>query len=100
MERMASRIATLPMRPRTPSTAGLRVTTREARPVERSCTIHVLRRDRHPRREIGEKRIAVLDPFEVERRLLVALAEAQGHHVSAASNLDDFLSNCADQAPQ
>jgi hypothetical protein len=88
------------MRPRKPSTAGLRVTTRDARPVERGCTIHLFRRPRDTKREIGEKRIAVLDPFAVEHRLLVALAEAQGHHVAAARNLDDFLASCADGDPQ
>jgi hypothetical protein len=78
----------------------LRVTTRDARSAERGCTIHVLRRGWDPQRQIGEKRIAVLDPFEVERRLLVALAEAQGHAVVASRNLDEFLASCADRTPQ
>ena len=99
MERMAAKIAIFPT-PRREPMAGLRVTTRDARPVERGCTIHVLRRDWDPHRRIGEKRIAVLDPFEVERRLLVALAEAQGHHVAALRSLDEFLSTCADCEPQ
>jgi hypothetical protein len=100
MERTAARIAIFPTRPLKPSTAGMRVTTRDTRSIEHGCTIHMLRRGWDPRRQIGEKRIAVLDPFEIERRLLVALAQAQGHHVAALRNLDEFLSSCAECAPQ
>jgi hypothetical protein len=35
--------------------------------------------------------IAILDPFPIERRLLVALAQSQGHRVIAHQEPDDLL---------
>jgi hypothetical protein len=48
---------------------------------------------------LAAKRIAILDPFEIECRLLGALAEAHGHDVVARRDPDDFLAGIAEAPP-
>jgi len=65
-----------------------------------SCTIYSFHRDGDACRRGAAKRIAILDPFEIEQRLLVALAEAQGHRVTVYRDAADFLARVGDVPPQ
>jgi hypothetical protein len=63
------------------------------------CTIHWFRRADLLKPNAEPKRIAILDPFEIEQRLLVALAEAQGHRAVAYRGPDDLLAGLVQSPP-
>jgi hypothetical protein len=94
MEPTASRIAILPRRHSTTGAAERRAAA--MRETTSGCSIHWLRRDDDPGSRARSKRIAILDPFGIERRLLVALAEAQGHRVVVHHDVDDLLAGWRD----
>jgi hypothetical protein len=71
----------------------------ERRTAPRRCEILAFRRDAGPRQGHGTKRVIVLDPFAVERRLLVALAEAQGHRAFPSHDADAFLDEVLNEQP-
>ena len=52
-----------------------------------------------PRTAVEAKRIAVLDPYEIECRLLGALAKAHGHDVVGCRDPDDFLAGIGEAPP-
>jgi len=100
MERTAARVATLPRRnPMIGAAGGAAANQRDARGAT-GCTIYSFHRDGDVCRHRAAKRIAILDPFEIEQRLLVALAEAHGHRVSVHRDADRFLASLGDTPPQ
>jgi hypothetical protein len=90
MERTVARVAAFPAR-KAVAAAG-------APSTPSCCTIHWLRRDDGLPR-VKPKRIAVLDPFEVEQRLLVALAQAQGHPVILCRDAEELAASIARDRP-
>jgi hypothetical protein len=100
MEQTASRVAILPrqnpFRVIAGSSSSPQHEPRRARP---TCTIHWFRREGHQRTG-AVKRVAILDPFDIEQRLLVALAEAQGHRVAVHHQVEDLLANFTAAPPQ
>lgn len=65
-----------------------------------ACTIYSFERDGDACRRKAAKRIAILDPFEIEQRLLVALAEAHGHRVAVYRDVEHFLAGVRTAPPQ
>jgi hypothetical protein len=96
MERTAACVAFLPRRD---SLAAIGRPSPRARRTAAGCTIHWFRRDDDTRRRIAPKRIAILDPFEIEQRLLVALAEAQGHAAILCRSVEELRASLANQRP-
>jgi hypothetical protein len=96
MEPKASRIAGLPRR----DTEAREE--RRARPRIALSDSQVLwfRRNQGPQPHAATKRVAIVDPSDVERRFLRALAEAQGHHASVHRDADAFLASMAVLQPQ
>jgi len=100
MEPTASRVAILPKRNPLTGIAGGRATNpRDARAGVPGCTIHWFRRNKDTP-GAGAKRVAILDPFEIERRLLVALAQAHGHRVDVHRDADGLVASFDDVPPQ
>jgi hypothetical protein len=97
MEQTASRIAVLPRRRSALGTPDRRASIAHA--ASSGCTIHWFRRADALKPNAEPKRIAILDPFEIEQRLLVALAEAQGHRAVAYRGPDDLLAGLLESPP-
>lgn len=97
MELSAARVAILPRRnPVIGAAGGVAAAARGAT----ACTIYSFERDGDVCRRKAAKRIAILDPFPIEQRLLVALAEAHGHRVAVHRDMEDFLASLAGVPPQ
>jgi hypothetical protein len=100
MEQTASRVAILPRRdPLRGIAGGAASRLHEPRRAGATCTIHWFRREGH-RRSGAAKRVAILDPFDIEQRLLVALAEAHGHRVALHHRVDDLLASFTAAPPE
>jgi len=99
MEQSASRVAILPQRIPLRVIAGGAANRQPERQRVGTCTIHWFRREGHPRSG-ATKRVTILDPFDIEQRLLVALAEAQGHRVDVHHGVEDLLASFAAAPPE
>ena len=100
MELSAARIAILPRRNPTFGSAGeAAARPRDGRGAS-GCTVYSFQRDGDACRRRAGKRIAILDPFEIEQRLLVALAEAERHRVTVHRDAEHFLASLGDVLPE
>src|ERR1700742_1815161 len=93
MEQTASTIADLARRR---STAGNGASMAKAS----ACQIHWFRRGEAPSAEAARKRIAILDPSGIERRLLAALSQALGHQVAVYRTPEDLLAALQEARPE
>jgi len=100
MEQSASRVAILPRRiPLRMIAGGATDRQHEPRRTASTCTVHWFRREDDQCVDAA-KRVAILDPFDIEQRLLVALAEAKGHQVAVHHRVEDLLASFAETPPQ